>query len=203
MKLLNKAIAKKIYVIVFIVTALLLNILSCHPKREDLSNITPIEISDESEETSAGSETSISDFDKDSEDEDTELQNSSDKYSIQKIYVDFKAPYATYSIINDGYAVLYKLDKNKVSNYKNKVVAVNAGHGTKGGATVKTFSHPDFSPKVTGGANAAGSILSAAVSAGATFENGMTEANANLVVAYALKDKLLNAGYSVLMIIEN
>ena len=31
----------------------------------------------------------------------------------------------------------------------------------------------------------------------------MTEANANLVVAYELKDKLLAAGYSVLMIREN
>lgn len=127
----------------------------------------------------------------------------SGKYTTKKIYIDFGAPYATYSIINDGYAVLYQLEKDKVSNYKNKVVAVNAGHGTKGGATVKTFAHPDFTLKFTGGSNAAGSILSAAVSAGMTFENGMTEANANLVVAYLLKDKLLKNGYSVLMIRED
>lgn len=132
-----------------------------------------------------------------------DLSDKSEIYTTHKIYLDFTAPYATYSIINDGYAVLYQLKKNKVSNYKNKTIAVNAGHGTKGGATVKTFAHPDFSPKVTGGSNAAGSILSAAVSAGMTFENGMTEANANLVVAYLLKDKLLDNGYSVLMIREN
>lgn len=126
-----------------------------------------------------------------------------EKYTTEKVYIDFSAPYATYSIINDGYAVLYKLDKDRVSNYKNKTIAVNAGHGTKGGASIKTFAHPDFSPKYTGGTNAAGSILSSAVSAGMTFENGMTEANANLVVAYKLKDKLLDAGYSVLMIREN
>ena len=132
-----------------------------------------------------------------------DLSDKSEIYTTRKIYIDFSAPYATYSIINDGYAVLYQLKKNKVSNYKNKIVAVNAGHGTKGGATIKTFAHPDFSPKVTGGSNAAGSILSAAVSAGMTFENGMTEANANLVVAYLLKDKLLDNGYSVLMIREN
>lgn len=126
-----------------------------------------------------------------------------EKWTTEKIYVDFTAPYATYSIINNGYAVLYKLKKNETTNYKNKTIAVNAGHGTKGGATIKTFAHPDFSPKVTGGANAEGSILAAAVSSGMTFINGMTEANANLVVAYALKDKLLDAGYSVLMIREN
>lgn len=135
--------------------------------------------------------------------EDSSNNKSSTIYTTRKIYLDFTAPYATYSIINDGYAVLYQLKKNKVSNYKNKIVAVNAGHGTKGGATIKTFAHPDFSPKVTGGSNAAGAILSAAVSAGMTFENGMTEANANLVVAYLLKDKLLDNGYSVLMIREN
>ena len=139
----------------------------------------------------------------DDETENTNLNDTTPLYTTKKIYIDFSAPYATYSIINDGYAVLYQLKKNKVSNYKNKTIAVNAGHGTKGGATFKTFAHPDFTPKVTGGANAAGSILSAAVSAGMTFENGMTEANANLVVAYLLKDKLLDSGYSVLMIREN
>ena len=36
-------------------------------------------------------------------------------YTVRKIYVDFKAPYATYSIINDGYANLYELDKKKNS----------------------------------------------------------------------------------------
>lgn len=34
---------------------------------------------------------------------------------------------------------------------KNKTVCVNAGHGTKGGESVKTLCHPDGSSKVTGG----------------------------------------------------
>lgn len=136
-------------------------------------------------------------------DETTESTEAEEEITIEKIYVDFTIPYATYSIINDGYAVLYKLNNTKDANYKNKIIAVNAGHGTKGGETIKTFSHPDFTPKFTGGSTAKGSVLSAAVSAGMTFENGMTEANANLVVAYALKDKLLESGYSVLMIRED
>ena len=126
-----------------------------------------------------------------------------DKYTIENIYVDFSAPYATYSIINDGYAVLYKLNKSDAYRYTGKTVAINAGHGTKGGSKIKTFSHPDFTPKVSGGTTSAGSVLSSAVSEGMVFNNGMTEANANLAVAYALKDKLLDNGYSVLMIREN
>ena len=121
----------------------------------------------------------------------------------KKIYVDFKAPYATYSIINDDSATLYKLKRNKVDNYKNKTVAINAGHGTKGGEKIKTFSHPDFTPKVAGGSTAKGEILSAAVSLGTTFLNKMTEAEGNLLVANELKNKLLDDGYNVLMIREN
>ena len=197
MKIFNKIRIKKVYVLTLIIFALIINVFSYSFKRESLSDVSHIVINDElSNETSEiESESSVSLDDSD----DSESEN----YSVKNIYIDFSAPYATYSIINDGYAVLYSLDKNKVSNYKNKIVAVNAGHGTKGGASLKTFAHPDFSPRLTGGTNEAGSILSAAVSAGMTFENKMTEANANLVVAYALKDKLLDAGYSVLMIREN
>lgn len=186
--------------VIFIVSMLATNLYSCSKQESAFSNIEPIEITDETYETMGD----------DGINEATEIDFASEgkvepdeKYFTEKVYIDFSAPYATYSIINDGYAVLYKLDKNKVSNYKNKTVAVNAGHGTKGGANIKTFAHPDFSPKYTGGSNAAGSILSSAVTSGMTFENGMTEANANLAIAYVLKDKLLDAGYSVLMIREN
>ncbi len=189
----------RIYVIIILISVMA-NLTSCTPKVETLSTIESIDITDDAieitstENVESNDEIEIEVIDEIVDDE---------KYTTEKIYIDFSAPYATYSIINDGYAVLYKIDKSKVDNYKNKTVAVNAGHGTKGGANIKTFAHPDFSPKYTGGSNAAGSILSAAVTSGMTFENGMTEANANLVVAYALKDKLLDAGYSVLMIREN
>ena len=132
--------------------------------------------------------------------ESEEIEIADDDYiSEEKIYINFNIPYATYSIINDGYAVLYKTNK-KDSNYKNKTVAVNAGHGAIGAKGIKTFSHPDFSPRVAGGTNEKGSILSSAISEGMTFINGMTEANANLAVAFALKQKLLDAGYNVLML---
>lgn len=116
-----------------------------------------------------------------------------------QIKLDLSAPYATYSVINDGSATLYKADRRN-DNYKNITIAVNAGHGTIGGSKFKTFSHPDFSPKVVTGTTKEGEVLSYAISEGTVFLNGMTEANANLAVAYALKDRLLNDGYSVLMI---
>ena len=128
---------------------------------------------------------------------------SNEPFTKEEIYLDMNYKYATYSIINDGYATLYKLNPNMSMNYKNKVVAVNAGHGTKGGSKYKTFCHPDFSPKVSGGTTKEGSIVSSAVSDGMVFDNGMTEANANLVVAMLFRDKLLNEGYSVLMIRED
>lgn len=200
MNILSYVKLNKVYIVVFAMVALLANILSCSPKTDKLRGVSPIAISDE---TSITDDYKIGDNSDDESDSSDTTDDTSETYTTKKIYIDFAAPYATYSIINDGYAVLYKVDRGKVANYKNKTVAVNAGHGTKGGANVKTFSHPDFSPKYTGGSTAAGSVLSAAVSAGMTFENGMTEANANLVIAYALKDKLLADGYSVLMIRED
>ena len=208
----KKYIKSKYSAKILILSILIVSICSCTPKTDQLSKITPVEISDEIEESAHdnSSETNLDDTatDIDKVTESSELvlaaiPGDNLTYTTKKIYIDFTSRYATYSIINDGYATLYKIDKTKTTNFKNKTIAVNAGHGTKGGATIKTFSHPDFSPKLTGGSTAAGSVLSSAVSSGMTFENGMTEANANLVVAYALKDKLLESGYSVLMIREN
>ena len=51
--------------------------------------------------------------------------------------------YADYAKIKSGAAVLYR---TTASEKKNKVIAVNAGHGTKGGTSVKTsairMEHP-------------------------------------------------------------
>lgn len=41
---------------------------------------------------------------------------------------------------------------------------MNAGHGTSGGASVKTQCHPDGSPKTTGGSTAQGATYATAVS---------------------------------------
>ena len=107
--------------------------------------------------------------------------------------------YANFSKINSGKAKLYK---TTASNKKGKVITVNAGHGTRGGESVKTQSHPDGTGKVTGGTNAAGAVTSMAVSSGMDFTNGQSEASVNLKVALKLRDKLLAKGYDVVMIRE-
>ena len=104
--------------------------------------------------------------------------------------------YADHSKINSGSAVFYKASGNR----KGITVGVNAGHGTKGGTSVKTLCHPDGSPKVTGGSTSAGSKEAHAVSSGMTFNDGATEASVNLKMARCLRDELLARGYDVLMI---
>lgn len=107
--------------------------------------------------------------------------------------------FASSSKIKTGTAKLYKNTKGK---YGDKVVCVNAGHGTSGGERVKTLSHPDGSPKVTGGTNQRGAVESMAVSSGMTFRDGTPESRVTLQEAQILRDVLLNRGFSVLMIRE-
>ena len=121
----------------------------------------------------------------------------------KKVYMNADLAFATYSEINTGYATLYIINKKVIANYKGKVVAVNAGHGTKGGSRKRTYSHPDFTPKVSGGSTKEGAIFSYAISDGTILLNGLQEATANLMVALALKEKLLSEGYSVLMMRED
>lgn len=108
--------------------------------------------------------------------------------------------YAEFSKINSGAAVLYRTE---AASPKGITVCVNAGHGTKGGASVKTQCHPDGTPKVTGGTTGAGATSAAAVSGGMTFADGTPESKVTLSMAKILKDKLLAAGYDVLMIRES
>ena len=107
--------------------------------------------------------------------------------------------YAGFSKINSGTAMLYKAEANR----KDLVVCVNAGHGTKGGSSVKTQCHPDGTPKVTGGTTQAGATTAAAVSGGMEFADGTPESKVTLQLALKLKEKLLAAGYDVLMIRES
>lgn len=104
--------------------------------------------------------------------------------------------YAEYAAIDSGKAVMYTAGRNR----KDKIIAVNAGHGTKGGTDVKTLCHPDGTPKVTGGTTAAGATKAVAVSSGMTFKDGTPEAEVTLKMSHILKDKLLDAGYDVLML---
>ncbi len=104
--------------------------------------------------------------------------------------------YAGFSKINSGTAVMY----TAFANRKNRIIAVNAGHGTRGGERARTYCHPDQTPKVTGGSTAAGSITATAVSTGMSFKDGTPERAVTLRMAQILKEKLLQAGYDVLMI---
>ncbi|MCR5267612.1 MAG: N-acetylmuramoyl-L-alanine amidase [Lachnospiraceae bacterium] len=114
----------------------------------------------------------------------------------EEVYLDESWEYASFSKIHSGAAIYYAAPENN----NGLVVGVNAGHGTKGGTDVKTYCHPDMTPKVTGGTTAAGSIEAVAVSGGMSFKDGNSEASVNLRLAKQLRDQLLAAGYNVLMI---
>ena len=105
--------------------------------------------------------------------------------------------YSENAAIRSGAAVLYRAADGV---RKNIVVAVNAGHGTKGGSAVRTKCHPDGSPKCTGGTTAAGNTTAPAVSEGMTFSDGTPESTVTLKAAHILKQALLNEGYDVLML---
>ena len=115
---------------------------------------------------------------------------------VLPVYLDPSWTYAGHSAINSGCAVLYRASQNR----KDVVIGVNAGHGTDGGELVKTFCHPDRSPKITGGTNPAGSLKATAISVGMIFDDGTYEEEANLKCAQILRDKLLEQGYDVLML---
>lgn len=117
---------------------------------------------------------------------------------VQQITLDSTWEYADHSKINTGAAVLYRAPEE--SGPKGIVIGVNAGHGTEGGAKVKTLCHPDGSAKVTGGSTAAGAMEAAAVSGGMTFQDGTPEREVTLRMAQILRDKLLSSGYDVLML---
>ena len=119
---------------------------------------------------------------------------------MQNVSLSSNMRFAEYSKINSGAAKLYR---NHGGVHGSTVICVNAGHGTSGGENYKTLSHPDGTPKLTGGTNAKGAVNSTAISSGMDFNDGISEAKVNLKVALALRDILLARGYSVLMIRED
>ena len=123
-------------------------------------------------------------------------EESTDIPQSEKINFNLNWEYSDFSVINSGSAVLY----HTTANHNGKTIAINAGHGTKGGQGVKTYCHPDKSPKTTGGSTAAGAEKAISVSAGMVFYDGTPEAEVTLQMAQVLKESLLQAGYDVLMI---
>ncbi len=118
----------------------------------------------------------------------------------ESIFWDDSWEYAEYSKIHSDSVTLYRSDS---SERKDCVIAVNAGHGTSGGASVKTQCHPDGSAKVVSGSTSAGATEATAVAYGMVFDDGTSEAEATLSLALLLKDALLDSGYDVLMIRED
>lgn len=106
-------------------------------------------------------------------------------------------PYSQFSAIHTGTAVLYE---NHGEYANGIVVCLNAGHGCKGGEQYKTYCHPDKTPKVTGGSTKAGAVKATAINSGMTFSDGTPEHKVTLAMAQILREKLLNKGYSVLMV---
>ena len=127
------------------------------------------------------------------------IQNQPVEYTdLQQITLNPDWEYADHSKINTGAAVLYRAPEE--CGRKGIIIGVNAGHGTAGGAKVKTLCHPDGSAKTTGGSTAAGATEAAAVSGGMTFQDGTPERTVTLQMAQILRDKLLASGYDVLML---
>ena len=128
----------------------------------------------------------------------------SDKISlvshITEIFWNDNWQYGDYSKIHNSPVKLYHLN---IADKKNKIICVNAGHGTVGGEKVMTYCHPDKSPKYVSGSTTKGQVYAAAVSNGMIFQDGMPEAEVNLSLALILKEELLKAGYDVLMIRES
>lgn len=103
--------------------------------------------------------------------------------------------FADYSAVHSGTAYLYRASSNR----KGIIVGVNAGHGTSDYVHY-VYSHPDHSPKTTGGSTAAGSVYTQCDNYGMCFADGVTEAAAALRQAEILRDLLLDNGYDVLMV---
>ena len=102
-------------------------------------------------------------------------------FAATEIGLNLNWKYAGNSKINTGKAVLYTSD---VKEPKHITIAVNAGHGTKGGEKQRTLCHPDGTRKLTGGTNAAGVTTASAVSSGMTFHDGTREATVTLQMAH-------------------
>lgn len=122
------------------------------------------------------------------------------KKEKEVIYWNEQAVYADESVIHTGTAMLYY---SQAAEKKNKTVCINAGHGTDGGWEYTTYCHPDHSPKTTGGSTGEGSLKATCISEGTTLYDGTPESEATLELALLVRERLLEAGYNVLMLRES
>ena len=130
------------------------------------------------------------------EPEETPVEEPSEPWLEASVGLDPGWEFADRSVICTGTANLYRAGGER----KNIIIGVNAGHGCAGGENAWTPSHPDDSPKVTGGTNPEGVVMSTSISSGMTFFDGTAERDVNLWTAQIFKDLLLENGYDVLMV---
>ena len=159
-------------------------------EQQTMENMPEIAIIDDSDNEISEEET---DTDED-KDEDADAIEPVEIFTWDESWV-----YADYSKLHSDSVTLYRSNENR----NNIVIAINAGHGTKGGSSVFTLCHPDGSPKVTGGSTAEGAIEAPANSEGTTFLDGTPESYETLRLALVVKEVLLQAGYDVLMLRES
>lgn len=162
------------------------------PGEEATEDVTETEEENSADESEAADSAAATADDSESENS-TAVVNYEDG---QLISLDDTWQYADHSAIHSGAAVLYRAAENR----KDIIIGVNAGHGTSGGSSVKTLCHPDGSAKTTGGSTGAGATRAAAVSGGMTFQDGTPEKSVTLRMAQIFRDRLLAAGYDVLML---
>ncbi|MCQ2609597.1 MAG: N-acetylmuramoyl-L-alanine amidase [Lachnospiraceae bacterium] len=220
-KIVGKIKTKKVFATILMI-AVLSNLVACVPdfgflrsssSKSTVSNVTKIKKEKKKEKKNEKKNEKKKVEIKETEKKEVEIIDTTTPLYAKTISFDMSCPYATYSVINSGTCTLYKPNPNYLGDSKivpratyassSITIAVNAGHGTKDGDKVKTYCHPDFSEKVATGTTKAGELKAIAVSGGTILKDGMKEADVNLLVACALKDKLLASGYSVLMIRES
>lgn len=208
-------------VVLLIAILLSITIVGCsiiQEKAESMSSLQPdtqLNINEQSSELNQPEKTSLAmDESETDSQENTEIESTTEPPStepdnpsveISEITQEIiewsdKWDYASESKIHEDPVTLYRTES---MDKKDITVAVNAGHGTKGGETVYTYCHPDRSPKTTGGSTGAGKTTATSVSVGTTMLDGTPEADITLKLAIILKDVLLDKGYNVLMIREN
>ncbi|MBR1472549.1 MAG: N-acetylmuramoyl-L-alanine amidase [Lachnospiraceae bacterium] len=205
-------------IIVGALCLLLCTMVSCGKKDPEIVDLYPVKgsypnpLSETEEETGEGAEQRESreripaaeqpedvDIEEEAEEHEEPEETASAEITKKEVYVTKELEYADFSKVKSGAAILYT---NPDPNRGSYVICVNAGHGSREAAREKTLCHPDGTPKVTGGSTAAGSTTAVAASGGMAFPDGTGEGVVTLQQSIVLRDVLLDAGYSVLMIRE-
>lgn len=119
--------------------------------------------------------------------------------TVQEIQWNQSWKYANLSVVHDP-----SVKMTVPQNPNGKVVCIDPGHGSIAASKVSTRAYPNGEPILTSGTNKAGSTTRTGASTGGQFVvgNHMTEAEATLKLGKIVKQKLLDKGYTVIMVRE-